>query len=300
MAQVSPYAALLKPTWGMVAIALAATLWAIGGNVAGKLFQTGVLPFELAMARAVMAAAGLLVVDRLSGKSRPLFPWQAIPLGLSLALVTITYYVAIARLSVAVAIVLEYTSPVLVVVWMTITQRQKPSRPVVLALALALTGVILVSGVFAQNWMLDPLGLLAAGLSAVFFASYTLFSASLVHTYGAIGTMSRGFLVSSLFWVTVQATQGVPRSLLAPDHWVGVVFIGLGGTLLPFALFCWGIRQVRADRATIAATLEPVLAAAIAWIWLNQPLTLFQIIGGALVLGSVVMLQISVRRSNLG
>lgn len=279
--------------WGLLAIALAATLWSIAAVVARKLFDAGVTPFQLATARAVVAALGLGLLTR-GGGSGKLITRQMLGLGLSLALVTACYYVAIARLSVAVALVIQYTGPALVVLFNILRSRRLPNRSVMLALLAALTGVSLVAGVFADRLSLNAVGLLAAGLSALFFASYTLLSEALVDRYGAMGVMFRGFLVSSLFWVAFQTTQGWPQALFLPTHVPGILFVGVGGTLVPFCLMCWGIQQVSAERGAIAATLEPVIAAVLAWLWLGQGLTPAQILGSALVLGAVLLLQIRI------
>ena len=44
--------------------------------------------------------------------------------------------------------------------------------------------------------------------------------------------------------------------------------------------------------ASITATLEPITAAAMSWIFLNESLSLLQVMGGVLVLTSVIILQI--------
>ena len=49
---------------------------------------------------------------------------------------------------------------------------------------------------------------------------------------------------------------------------------------------------MRAERASIAATLEPVLVALVAWIWLDQALSLWQLVGGAIIIGAVLSLQL--------
>jgi DME family drug/metabolite transporter len=56
-------------------------------------------------------------------------------------------------------------------------------------------------------------------------------------------------------------------------------------------LLCWGVQHVQAERGAIAAMLEPVIAAILAWVWLGQSLTVIQLLGGALVLGAVSSLQ---------
>ncbi len=65
---------------------------------------------------------------------------------------------------------------------------------------------------------------------------------------------------------------------------------GLGGTLLPFLLYVWGVQRLRSERAVIAATLEPLFAALVAWMLLDQVLSPMQTMGGVLILGAVVWL----------
>jgi DME family drug/metabolite transporter len=48
---------------------------------------------------------------------------------------------------------------------------------------------------------------------------------------------------------------------------------------------------VQAQRAAIVATLEPVVAAILAWLWFGQTLTLLQILGAVLIVGAVTTLQ---------
>jgi drug/metabolite transporter, DME family len=175
--------------------------------------------------------------------------------------------------------------------------RRLPAPAIFISTGLAILGVLLVSGVVGSQLELNSIGLAAAGLSALFFASYTLLSESVVHTYGAIGVMFRAFIVSSLFWIAFQSTQGIPTAVLLPANLPGILFIGIGGTLIPFSLLCWGIQQVRAAHATIAATLEPVVAAVLAWVWLGQTLNGVQLMGGTLVLIAVVSLQLRLRQA---
>ncbi|WAL59985.1 EamA family transporter [Thermocoleostomius sinensis] len=286
---------------GLAAIAIAAMLWAVAAIVASELFAAGVQPFELAMARTVVAAIGLSLLYQFgptslrSPPAKPLshrwFEWRLVLLGFALAFVTVSYYVAIDRLAVAVALVIQYTAPALVVALTALQMRQWPAPTTIAAVIAAIVGVVLVSGVLSSQLALNRLGLIAAGLSALFFASYTVLSESVVHTYGAIGVMFRAFIVSSLFWIGFQTAQGMPTAVFAPANLPGILFVGIGGTLIPFSLLCWGIQQVQASQASIAATLEPVIAAALAWLWLGQTLDLAQIIGGILILLAVVSLQ---------
>jgi drug/metabolite transporter, DME family len=279
---------------GLAAIALAAGLWAIAATAASRLFDRGVDPIELSGARAVIAALGLSSVGWRRRVRQRVSPLLMAALGLSIALVNVAYYLAIDRLAVALAIVLQYTAPALVVSWVALTARRAPSREILLALIVAVAGVALATEVPAGDiGSIDGLGIAFGLVSAVLFAAYTLLSERAGRAYGSIGAMTRAFGAAALFWILVQVPRGWPGDLFEPENLPLVLFVGLGGTLAPFLLYVWGVGRVRSERATIAATLEPVLAAVFAWMLLDQSPSSMQIAGGLLVIGAVAMLQVA-------
>ncbi|MGH2787673.1 MAG: EamA family transporter [Actinomycetota bacterium] len=289
---------------GLAAIAGAAALWAVAAAVASDLFDAGVPPVELAAARSVIAALGLgaiALARRRTGGPRTGSGAVGLPhliaLGLSIALVNAAYYLAIDRLAVAVAIVLQYTAPALVVTYTALSARRAPSLEILAAVAAAVAGVVLVAEVFGGDLgTLDGLGIVFGLCSAVLFATYTLLSEPAGTAWGPIDAMFRAFVVAAIAWVLFQIPRGMPDELLDPANIPRVVFVGLFGTLAPFLLYVWAIQVVRPERATIAATLEPVLAAIIAWVWLGQELSAMQISGGLLVIAAVALLQLRRKR----
>jgi drug/metabolite transporter (DMT)-like permease len=280
----------------VAAVAVAALLWAVAATVARSLFDDGVGPIELVEARAVIAALGLALVPGAwrggwRGNGHPVR--LVLVLGMAIALVNAAYYLAIARLAVAVAIVLQYTSPAIVVLWMSFRKKQAPSSNIAIAVGLAFMGVILVSEVLAGDiQQLNTLGLFFGIGAAVMFATYTIQSEKAAGAYGTIGALSRSFAVSALFWIVWQIPQGFPSELVEPDHLVRVLFVGICGTLIPFSLYIWAVQRMRSERAVIAATLEPLCAGLIAWIWLGQTLSAMQIVGGAMILVGIAWLQV--------
>jgi drug/metabolite transporter, DME family len=287
-----------RHTWrlGYLAIGGAALGWSVAAIVARRLFDDGVEPVDLSAARSVITAIGLgLVYVRLPAPARRLRRLSClhiVSLGLSIALVNVAYYLAIERLPVAIAIVLQYTAPALVVGWTAISTRRRPHTEVLVALACAVMGVVLIVELIGGDTSrLDGVGVVFGFASAVLFASYSLLAEPAGRAYGALRATTQAFFVAGGFWIAVELVRGWPTALFVTDHLAGVLFVGIAGTLFPFLSYVWGIRQVRAERATIAATLEPVFAAGAAWLWLGQSLTALQFLGGALVLGALWILQ---------
>ena len=82
------------------------------------------------------------------------------------------YYNAVAHLSVGVALLLEYTAPILVVGWLWVTTRRRPTNLTLAGVALAIAGIMLVLNVFAGahiNAAGVAWGLAAAVCAACYF-----------------------------------------------------------------------------------------------------------------------------------
>ncbi len=277
---------------GLAAVALAATLWAVAAAVARTLFDDGVEPLELVQARAYISSAGLALLPAAWRRPATGNVRAVVALGLAIALVNAFYYLAIERLAVAVALVLQYTGPAVVVAWIAFTRRRRPAPEILAALIATFAGVVLVSELLAGE--IGSLSLVGIGCglgSAVMFATYTLVSERTSEFYGVIGALFRGFVAASLLWLAFQIPQGFPTALVSDGNLPRVVFVGVAGTLLPFLLYLWGVERIRAERAVIAATLEPVVAGLVAWVWLDQILSVMQLIGGVVIVMAVASLQ---------
>lgn len=291
---------------GYLAIASAAVLWATGATVASRLFDRGAAPIEVAAARAWIATIGIGVLvlaarwrraRRTSSREGPRRPGlrSVVPFGLSIAAANFLYYFAISRLPVAIAIVIQYTAPGLVVLWTATAARRRPSARVAWALALAFLGVALLAElpqvVARGEARLDAAGILAALGSAMAFAVYMLTGESLGRVFGPDGALLRGFGVAGIFWIAVLGTRGRPDTLLDSSFAPGILFVSIGATIAPFLLFLWGLGHVGASRAAIVATLEPLAAAAFAYLWLDETLGALQVVGAAMVVAGIAVVQ---------
>jgi drug/metabolite transporter (DMT)-like permease len=71
------------------------------------------------------------------------------------------------------------------------------------------------------------------------------------------------------------------------------------GTAIPFGLYFVGINYIRSTRASITATLEPISAGFIAYLFLGEILEPLQILGGVLVITAIVLLQLQSEQDEL-
>jgi drug/metabolite transporter (DMT)-like permease len=278
-------------------VVVAGGCWALAAVIAKIGFDHGVRPVQMAEARVLVA---LVLLVAFLGARRPdllRLPRTALPavvaFGLSTALVNGSYYVAISRLPIGVAIALQYTAPVLLLAVAAASRGPKPGPTAWAAGGLTLVGAVLVSEAYRGFADVDGLGLVAAGASAVLFASYLL-SAERAGRHGVdpATTLAYGFAVAVVFWSFVAPWWSWPAARLgSASVALSVLGVGIVGTLLPFFLAVTAVKVLSPATAGIAATSEPPFSALFAWAILGEHLGSVQILGGVLVVAGVVIAQ---------
>lgn len=299
---------------GTLMVVLASALWGINGTVSRLVLDAGVDPIRLTQLRVTGAAIvllGWLIVAqraslRLYGRE-----WIAYTVFGIVGLVGVQwlYFEAIARIQIGIALVIEYAAPLLVALWVRLVWGRRLPLIAWVALPLATLGLALAIGVGSDGSIgsLAPLGLLAAVGAALAYAYYSLHAEVLTRRRSAPAVLGLGLASASIGLAVVLPWWSFPVSALstvpaaAPiDVAAGwyAVYVVVFGTLIPFTLLIAGVRRIGADGASVTAMLEPVLAAAVAWVVLGQILTGLQIIGATVVLVAVTAAQIS--RSRVG
>ena len=290
----------------LLRVVLAGACWALAAVMARYAFDRGVPPVRLAEARvaiALVALAPFLAWRRPDLLRPPPGTWLVLAgFGACVAAVNLAYYVAIDHLPVGVAVALQYTGPAILLAATTLLVRREaasqPGRLAWAAAGLTLVGAVLVSQALEGLGGLDLPGLAAGLASAVLFAAYLL-AAELAGRRGSepATTLLWGFLVAVAIWAVAAPWWSWPVATLAdPGVAAAVLGVGLVGTLLPFALAVGAVRVISAATAGIAATAEPVFAAAFAWLLLGQHLTPAQLAGAGLVVAGVVLAQLAAAR----
>ncbi len=288
---------------GALLAASAAMMWGTSGSFTRKLLLAGITPLTLVESRSLVAVVGMGLFLLVAGRSRLRVARRDVPLlvlfGLSVAVVTYAYFLAVKLLPVAIAVMVQYTGPTMIALYTALATRRLPAPRIWLALALTLAGVGLLAGIGGLGGRassLNPLGLLVALGSAVAMALYILVGERLGKRVHPQTSVFYGFGIALLVWLVLQPPWSFQTAALAPSAWPLVLGVGVLGTLIPFGLFLTAIRRLDATRAAIISTLEPVTAAAVAWAWLGEGLDAWQVLGGALVLVGVTVVQLRASR----
>ena len=208
-----------------------------------------------------------------------------------LAGVSLVYYEAIKRIPVGVALVIEYTGPVLLLIYARVRGRRVGGR-LWIAAGLAVVGCFFAAGAYDSALReLNALGLALAAMDAFIFALYFALGERLGKTYATPTLLVWGFGFALAGWSIVRPPWLLPWSAMTADTAVVIAAVVVIATLIPFALTLAAVRLIPAARVGLAATLEPVVAAAVAWMALGERLEPLQVAGGIVVLAGIVLAQ---------
>jgi len=289
-----------NPASGYLFVVVAAILWAVSGTAAKHLFQNGVSPFHLVQMRLTIASA-LLFAWMLATK--PAHLWIArrdifyffIFGAFGMASVQFTYLFAISKINVAAAILLQYLAPAFIALYAVIFSKERLSPATMAALAGAFLGCYLMVGAYSLDLLsMNLAGIISGLLSAVGFAWYSIQGQYGMERYSAWTVLFYALLFAALMWNVLISPldgflQGYPLI-----QWGWIAYIGFMGTLLPFGLYLEGVRRIRAPHASITATLEPITAGFISYLFLGERLEGLQVAGAILVIGAIILIQLPV------
>lgn len=276
---------------GYTYIIAAALLWGTIGPAARFALRAGIEPLEISFWRAVIGGALFVLHAAMRGRLRVARRDLPAVGGFALLGVTIfywSYFRAVELGGAALAAILLYTAPAWVALTAALWLGERLTRRKALAVGVTLAGIALValgSGAGSESLAAVRGPAIAWGLLAgVAYAAYYLFGKRYFARYEA----------STLFAYALPlgAVLLLPGVTFAPKsgmEWLVLVFLGVVPTYGAYLLYSAGLARVEATRAATVATLEPVAAAALAYVVWGEALRGRGYLGAALVLAGVLL-----------
>jgi drug/metabolite transporter (DMT)-like permease len=216
--------------------------------------------------------------------------------GLFLALHFVTWFISLNYTSVASSVVLVTTQPIFVVLGSLFFFRERIPRLALLGGGLAITGSVIIGAADFQVGLKALFGDLLALLAAIMISGYLLIGRRLrkdvpLEAFTAVtyGTSSLALIITAL------ATQ-TPFTGYPPRDWLLFAALALVCTVMGHTVFSWVLRYVQASVVSVSILGEPLGAILWASIFLGEPPTLRQIIGGVVIFsGLYLFTQVSAR-----
>ena len=247
-----------------------------------RMVCTGVVFTGIALVRERAAIARLFSDRRLVVQ---LFFYVAV----GVLLVQISYMYAIMLTNPPTALLLQETGVPMILAISCIRARRLPTGLEVVALALAVIGIVLIctQGDFSRL-AINPLGLawgLAAGAA---IAGYNLIPVRLIRECGSLVTNGLAMLIAAAVlapivrpWEAVVPLDGMGLFAL-----FGVVVVG---TMVAYLVYLRAVALAGPVKASLVGVFEPVSGAVFSAIWLGTVLSPFDLAGAAAIIAMMIL-----------
>jgi drug/metabolite transporter (DMT)-like permease len=261
----------------------------------GKLaYDEGVEVGDLLLVRFALAAAALLAVAAARGALRGL-PRRAVLVSLAMGAVGYAtqsglFFSALDRMDASLLALVLYTYPVLVVVAAVALGRERATARRIGALLAASAGVVLVLA-GAASGSFDAVGAAMGFGAALAYTTYILVGDRVVADVPLLALAALVCAGAATTFAIAAAVRGGPELSFGAAGFGWIAAIALVSTVGAILTFFAGLARVGPSAAAILSVFEPVVTVALAAAAFGESLAPVQLLGGALVLVAIVVMQ---------
>lgn len=286
-------------------VLVGAALWGLIGLFIDELSQAGFSALQIVTLRVVSAAVMLIIY--LAAKNPALLKidlkdsFSFIGTGIfSIVFFNWCYFTAIEEVSLSIAVILLYTGPAFVAVLSRVIFKEPLTNRKVGALILTLLGCALVIKVIPfTDQHISWFGILVGLGSGFGYALYSIFGKHALKKYESLTVITYTFIFASVVLLPVSGIT-IEADQLASSHvWWQILGLGFFPTALAYMLYTTGLSMIESSRASITATIEPVVATLLGVFVFSEMLTIYQVMGILLVLTAVVLIQLKRKRVSI-
>jgi RarD protein len=264
---------------------------AIFGTIGLMVRNISVSSGELALYRAVMAAVliGLFLIV-----TRQKIPFAKIKKALPLLLLSgcamgfnwILLFQAYQYTTVSVATLSYYFAPVIVTLACPILFKEKLGTKQWICFGMSTLGIVLITGIGDLSGGSNHFLGIAFGLGAAcLYATVILINKFIRQVEGIHRTFLQFVAASVVLLPYVLCTDGIHLEVLDTGSWICLAMVCLVHSCIAYCLYFSSLKEIPGQKAAILSYIDPLVAVLISVTVLGESMTVWQVIGGALVLG---------------
>ncbi|GAA4479167.1 DMT family transporter [Enteractinococcus fodinae] len=275
---------------GVLLVVAATISLPLGASVATQLFPIGGA-WGVSVVRLLLASVLLLLIARPTPWRWSLSAWREVVLfGISLAGLNAFFFAAVERIPLGVAVAIEFVGPLALAVILS-TNRRDLIWITMAGIGLVVLGVESLAG----DASFDVLGLVYAALAGVSWAFYILLSARVGKRLPGIEGLPMATLVAALVVLPFGFT-GLIDILNVPEAYWLALGVALLSTVIPVSFEMAALRRLPRNAFSILLSLEPVFAALIGWVLLDQTFGLLRSLAIILIVGATIGMTVAAAR----
>ncbi len=160
---------------------------------------------------------------------------------------------------------------------------------------LSVVGLYFVVGVGASLSINSLVGDLYVFLAMLGWAVYSVASRPLLGRYSPTVLTAWTSIVAAPFYalVTLPSIVGTEWGAVSMMSWVLMLWSSTFCLVMAYVIWYTGVQRLGATRTSAYSNLIPIVAIAVAWLWLGEPVTAAQAVGAAAILAGVFLTRLS-------
>ena len=277
-------------------ILLGGTLWGLIGLFNRNLSAGGFSSCSIVLVRNLgsLIVLGLvfLIFDRsifrTELKHLPYFLGTGV---ISILLFTLCYFSCQQVCSLATAAILLYTAPTFVVILSAILWKDKITKRKIIALVITFLGCSFVTGVWSGNFSVTLVGFLLGIGSGFFYGLYSIFARYALEHYKPLTVTFYTFVFAGISSLFIMRPNELVLGFSQPKMLFLIIGLIVVSTVLPYIFYTKGLAEVDSGKASILASIEPVVAAIVGILAFGEPMNITVLLGLGCILVSVYILR---------
>lgn len=287
---------------GILLALLAGILWGITGPLGQFLFdEKTITPEWLVTCRLIVSGTVILLGMFVKRRWEIFTIWKDKKDAVHMVIYSVagmmavqySFFVAVEASNGGTATVLQYTNPVMIILYLAFFKKVRPKAKEVAAVLLALAGIFLLStNGNLHTLVITPKGLFMGLLCAVFTCFYSMLPRRLMEKYDEVMVCGWSMFIGGI----VLAIWKNPWEVGAgADYQVWGLFgmLVLFGTVIPFIASLKAIMLSGPMYANVLASIEPVVASFLTFLFLGTTFGGFEILGFGCIILTIVMLSLN-------
>lgn len=287
---------------GILLALLAGILWGITGPLGQFLFdEKTITPEWLVTCRLIVSGIVILLGMFVKRRWEIFTIWKDKKDAVHMVIYSVagmmavqySFFVAVEASNGGTATVLQYTNPVMIILYLALFQKVRPKSKEVAAVLLALVGIFLLStNGNLHTLVITPKGLFMGQLCAVFTCFYSMLPRRLMEKYDEVmvcgWSMFIGGIVLAIWKNPWEVGAGADCQV-----WGLFGMLVLFGTVIPFIASLKAIMLAGPMYANVLASIEPVVASFLTFLFLGTTFGGFEILGFGCIILTIVMLALN-------
>ena len=185
------------------------------------------------------------------------------------------------------ATLLTNLSPVWVGIGTFLFMPDKPTLRFWLGTVLAISGLVILIGTDTFIQMKFDKGFMLAILSGMLYATYMMISKTALNHLSVVSFMTYSMGVSSAYLLVICLVTDQPLWNFTPVVWSVLAIQGLVCQLLGWLALNYTVKKMDAKRVSLSLLSQSIVTGLIAWIFINEKISLQMIIGGLIILAGI-------------